>query len=919
MPQPLFFSSPRILQKMDRPKAILKEKLRRSVVHMSDWHSRPLEQVMKELDSRPSGLTERESAQRLERLGPNQLEPPRKPSVMARVLGQLKDPMILVLLGAAALSLAASGGEDWLDGAIILIIVLVNGVISITQEDHAQQALEELRRMSSPQAHVLREGRAKKISAAALVPGDVILLEAGDMVPADARVMECSRLQADESAMTGESVPVEKGAHDRLPEEAALGDRTNMVLSGTMITAGRGTALVVATGMDTQMGRIANLLLEDKEGDTPLQRKMGEISKSLSFLCLSVCAVMFGVGLIQGKNMLDMFLTAVSLAVAAIPEGLPAIVTIVLALGVQRMAARGAIVKKLPAVETLGCASVICSDKTGTLTQNRMTVQELWTPAGGHRRDALLAGCLCSDARLEWKAGAPTAVGDPTEGALVVAAAREGVDQEKEEQNWPRTADLPFDSGRKLMSTIHAREDGSWTVFVKGAPDILLERCVAGPRGPLSAQDRRAVLEANEAMAQKALRVIAVARRELHILPPGLEPRAVESGLTFLGLFGLMDPPRPEVKAAVARCHLAGVRPVMITGDHRATAAAVARELDIIRPGEWTVTGGELDFMPQEVLEEDIEKFAVFARVTPEHKMRIVKAWQKRGHVVAMTGDGVNDAPALKTADIGCAMGVAGTDVAKGAAHMILTDDNFSTIVSAIEEGRGIYSNIRKAIHYLLSCNIGEIFTIFAATLLDFGQMPLVPVQLLWLNLVTDSLPALALGVEPVEEGVMEEKPRDAAAGLFDQKFSFRLAWQGLMVGGLTLAAYFLGFTRLAAPGMEGAVANTMAFATLTLCQLFHAFNVRSEDRSLFAQGALSNPAMNRAFLVGMALQLSVLLVPPLQGVFAVTAMDSAQWLAVFGLAAAPIPICEITKALGRKGERGEREERSAVREKAKR
>ena len=919
MPQPLFFSSPRILQKMDRPKAILKEKLRRSVVHMSDWHSRPLEQVMKELDSRPSGLTERESAQRLERLGPNQLEPPRKPSVLARVLGQLKDPMILVLLGAAALSLAASGGEDWLDGAIILIIVLVNGVISITQEDHAQQALEELRRMSSPQAHVLREGRAKKISAAALVPGDVILLEAGDMVPADARVMECSRLQADESAMTGESVPVEKGAHDRLPEEAALGDRTNMVLSGTMITAGRGTALVVATGMDTQMGRIANLLLEDKEGDTPLQRKMGEISKSLSFLCLSVCAVMFGVGLIQGKNMLDMFLTAVSLAVAAIPEGLPAIVTIVLALGVQRMAARGAIVKKLPAVETLGCASVICSDKTGTLTQNRMTVQELWTPAGGHRRDALLAGCLCSDARLEWKAGAPTAVGDPTEGALVVAAAREGVDQEKEEQNWPRTADLPFDSGRKLMSTIHAREDGSWTVFVKGAPDILLERCVAGPRGPLSAQDRRAVLEANEAMAQKALRVIAVARRELHILPPGLEPRAVESGLTFLGLFGLMDPPRPEVKAAVARCHLAGVRPVMITGDHRATAAAVARELDIIRPGEWTVTGGELDFMPQEVLEEDIEKFAVFARVTPEHKMRIIKAWQKRGHVVAMTGDGVNDAPALKTADIGCAMGVAGTDVAKGAAHMILTDDNFSTIVSAIEEGRGIYSNIRKAIHYLLSCNIGEIFTIFAATLLDFGQMPLVPVQLLWLNLVTDSLPALALGVEPVEEGVMEEKPRDAAAGLFDQKFSFRLAWQGLMVGGLTLAAYFLGFTRLAAPGMEGAVANTMAFATLTLCQLFHAFNVRSEDRSLFAQGALSNPAMNRAFLVGMALQLSVLLVPPLQGVFAVTAMDSAQWLAVFGLAAAPIPICEITKALGRKGERGEREERSAVREKAKR
>jgi len=868
---------------------------------MGEWHSRPVSQIMKELDSGPEGLTVREGARRLEKMGPNQLEQPRGPSMPARVLGQLKDPMILVLLAAAGLSLAASGGEDWLDGVIILIIVLVNGVISITQEDHAQQALEELRRMSSPTAHVLRDGAAQRLPAASLVPGDVILLEAGDQVPADARVLECSRLQADESAMTGESVPVEKEPVESLAPDTPLGDRRNMLLSGTLITAGRGKALVVATGMDTQMGHIANLLLEKKEGETPLQRKMGEISRSLSFLCLSVCAVMFGVGLLQGKNMLDMFLTAVSLAVAAIPEGLPAIVTIVLALGVQRMAARGAIVKKLPAVETLGCASVICSDKTGTLTQNKMTVQELWTPPGGHRRDALAAGCLCSDAKLVWKAGAPTASGDPTEGALVVAAAREGVDQGKLAAERPRTADIPFDSGRKLMSTIHPRPEGGWTVFVKGAPDVLLDRCVAGPGGALTSADRRRILAANEEMAEKALRVIAVARRELAILPPGLEPRAVESGLTFLGLFGMMDPPRPEVRAAVDKCHLAGVRPVMITGDHRATAAAVARELGILRPGGLTVTGPELDFMPQEMLEEDIEKFSVFARVSPEHKTRIVKAWQKKGHVVAMTGDGVNDAPALKAADIGCAMGKAGTDVAKGAAHMILTDDNFSTIVAAIEEGRGIYSNIRKAIHYLLSCNIGEIFTIFMATLLDFGQMPLVPVQLLWLNLVTDSLPALALGVEPVEEGVMEERPRDARASLFSKRFSLRLAWQGLMVGGLTLAAYFLGFTRLATPGLEGATANTMAFATLTLCQLFHAFNVRSEDRSLFSQGVLSNPAMNRAFLVGMALQLSVLLIPPLRGVFSVILMNGRQWLTVFLLAMAPVPICEAGKALAQR------------------
>ena len=880
---------------------------------MGDWHSRSVSQVMEEVDGRPGGLTQREAARRLEKYGPNQLAQPQPPGLLLRVLGRLKDPMILVLLGAAALSLLASGGEDWLDGVIILVIVVVNGVISITQEDHAQQALEELRRMSSPQAGVLRDGAPRKVAASALVPGDVIVLEAGDQVPADARILECSRLQADESAMTGESVPVEKRTEEFLPADTPLGDRVNMLISGTLITAGRGTALVVATGMDTQMGHIAGLLLDGGDVDTPLQRRMAEISKSLSFLCLSVCAIMFGVGLFQGKGLLDMFLTAVSLAVAAIPEGLPAIVTIVLALGVQRLAGKNAIVKKLPAVETLGCAGVICSDKTGTLTQNKMTVQQVWLTPGARRRDAMVAGVLCSDARLEWKAGAPTASGDPTEGALVVAAARDGVDQSRELERLPRVADIPFDSTRKLMTTIHTDPEGGWIALVKGAPDVLLDRCAGTPRGPLTPGDRGRILAANEEMAEKALRVIAVARRKLDRLPQDPQPSAVERELTFLGLFGLMDPPRPEVRAAVARCHLAGVRPVMITGDHRSTAVAVAKELDIARPGDWSVTGAELDFMPQELLESDIEKFAVFARVSPEHKMRIVQAWQKRGKVVAMTGDGVNDAPALKAADIGCAMGRTGTDVAKGASDMILTDDNFSTIVAAIEEGRGIYSNIRKAIHYLLSCNIGEIFTIFAATLLGFGQMPLAPVQLLWLNLVTDSLPALALGVEPVEEGVMEEEPRDANAGLFDKKFSLRLAWQGLMVGGLTLTAYFLGFTWLAAPGMEGAAANTMAFATLTLCQLFHAFNVRSEDRSLFSQGVLSNPAMNRAFLAGLAMQLSVLLIPPLQGVFSVAPMTPAQWFAVLALAMAPIPICEWAKARRRREELARSEEEAVL------
>ena len=869
---------------------------------MSQWFTKSPGQVLSELGvSQNTGLTSRQGRERLEKYGPNRLAGVKKEPLAIRFLNQMKDPMIIVLLIAAALSLASSGGEDWIEALIILVIVVVNACISISQENSAEKALEALRKMSAPLAKVIRDGKQIRLETDALVPGDIIVLEAGDLVPADARILECANLKADESAMTGESVPVTKQAIDSLPEETALGDRRNMVISSTVVTNGRAVCVVTATGMDTEVGRIAGMLMGQEDSATPLQRKMAEISKTLSFVCLGVCAVMFGVGMLYHRPILEMLMAAVSLAVAAIPEGLPAIVTIVLALGVQRMVKHNAIVKKLPAVETLGCAGVICSDKTGTLTMNKMTVKQVWTPGDRHRREALTIGALCNDTVLA--AGGKTA-GDPTETAFVDAALADGLDKNVLEKELPRVAELPFDSDRKLMSTVHP-VGGKFRVMVKGAPDVLLSRCthiLSGSAVPLTAALARDVENANANMAGHALRVLGVAYRDIAELPAGdLTSDKLEAGLTFVGLVGMIDPPRMEVKEAVAQCYAAGIRPVMITGDHKLTAVAIARELDICRSGDLAITGEDLDFMPQELLEQDVDKFAVYARVSPEHKMRIVKAWQKKGMVVAMTGDGVNDAPALKVADIGCAMGITGTDVAKGAADMILTDDNFATIVQAVEQGRGIYSNIKKAIHYLLSCNIGEIVALFLATLFNFHQQPLVAVQLLWLNLVTDSLPALALGMEPVEPAVMEEKPRPASQPLFDKAFSLRLAWQGAMVGLLTLAAYWLGEYVLSDPSMADAAANTMAFATLTFCQLFHAFDVRSETQSIAHIGLFSNPAMNKAFLVGMALQLAVLLIPPFQAVFQVCPLSGAEWLCVLGLSLAPLVICEIEKAVRRK------------------
>ena len=869
-------------------------------------------QVLDTLDTDPDqGLTQGEGARRLAGYGENKLEKAKPPGLFRQVLAQLRDPMILVLLAAAALSFFAGGGQDWLDTAIILLIVVFNTVISVSQEDNARKALEALEKLAAPRARVLREGVERRLESTHLVPGDILLLEAGDYVPADGRILWAAGLQTDESAMTGESLPVHKRAGDGLPPDTPLAERKNMVIGGTVVTGGRAKVVVTATGMQTEMGKIAGLLLRQGQGETPLQRKMKEVSRVLSLVCVGVCAVMFGVGMLQHRDILDMFLTAVALAVAAIPEGLPAIVTIVLAVGVGRMARRNAIIKRLPAVETLGCASVICSDKTGTLTKNQMTVLEVWTPAPALRDRALTLGTLCGDAQE----GPGGYIGDPTETAIAQAAAQAGLEKAALERDMPRRGEAPFDSVRKRMATCHALPNGEALVAVKGAPEAVLARCThllgaQGPR-PLTDGDRRRIAQVGGDLAGQALRVLAVAQRLQPALPKSMAAEGLEAELTFVGLIGMMDPPRPEVRQAVDRCAGAGIRPVMITGDHKDTAVAIAKQLNIYRPGDKAIDGAGLDFLPQETLEEEIEAFSVYARVTPEHKMRIVQAWQRRGHVVAMTGDGVNDAPALKAADIGCAMGKTGTDVAKGAADMILTDDNFATVVAAVEQGRGIYANIRKAIHYLLSCNIGEILTIFLATLLPVSQAPLSPVQLLWLNLVTDSLPALALGMEPVEKTAMTQPPRGKEEPLFSKAFSRRLAWQGALVGGITLLAYGLGFH------LTGtfAVANTMAFATLTFSQLFHAFDVRSETTPLFRLGVLSNKAMNKAFLAGAALQAAVLLAPPLQGAFSVVPLALEQWGMVLALALTPLVVCEIEKALrrARAGRRAAREEKSPV------
>ena len=872
------------------------------------YYRKTPQQALEAQNASAEGLSAQEARRRAEQYGPNKLSEGKKKSTLQVFLEQFKDLMVLILIIAAVISAFSGNVESTI---VIFAVLVLNAILGTVQYEKAEKSLESLKAMASPTAKVMRGGVRVEIPSADVVPGDIVLLEAGDMVVADGRVLENFSLKVNESSLTGESEGVDKTAEAIDADQVALGDQKNMVFSGSLVTYGRATVLVTGTGMDTELGKIAALMNQTQQRKTPLQQSLDSFSAKLAMVIMAICAVVFALSIFRtGMGILDSLMFAVALAVAAIPEALSSIVTIVLAMGTQKMARQNAIMKDLKAVESLGSVSVICSDKTGTLTQNKMTPQKVYADGSllegedlslvnDVQRLLLKAALLASDATNNEKEG--TAIGDPTEVALVMLGEKFGVDEESYRAQHPRLGELAFDSDRKLMSTLHDI-DGVPTLFTKGAIDVLLNRSThlltREGKVEMTPERREELARVNMELSMEGLRVLAFAYKELDAVRPlTLED---ENGFTFIGLISMIDPPRPEAVQAVADAKRGGIRTIMITGDHKVTASAIARQLGIFRDGDEAVSGVELDGMTDTELDERLPHISVYARVSPEHKIRIVNAWQRRGNIVSMTGDGVNDAPALKKADIGVAMGITGTEVSKDAASMILADDNFATIVSAVEQGRGIYANIKKAIHYLLSCNIGEILTIFCATVFHFHQMPLVPVQLLWLNLVTDSLPALALGVEPVEEGVMSQPPRDAHASLFAHGFAFRLAWQGVMVGLLTLAAYFLGEYVLSDPGEAHAAANTMAFATLTLCQLFHAFDVRSERSSLFHIGVFSNPAMNKAFLIGLTMQLAVLCVPPLQVVFSTVPMSPLEWAVVLALAITPVVVCELAKAVSR-------------------
>ena len=857
------------------------------------------EALLQKLQTDPvHGLSSQTARERLEQYGTNKLREKKKPSLFQRFLDQFKDVMILILLGAALVSFVIACTEKEAHGffepVLILLIVVLNAIMGVMQESKAEKALDALKNMSAPHARVIRDGREEIIDAENLVPGDLIRLEAGDFVPADARLLRSTSLKAEESALTGESVPAEKDAQAFVPADAALGDQLNMVFSGCSITYGTALAVVTETGMDTQMGKIANLLDSKKEELTPLQKKLAQLGKYLGIMALAACAIIFVVGLANGIPAMEIFMTAVSLAVSAIPEGLPAIVTIVLSIGVQRMVRRNAIIRRLPAVETLGSASVICSDKTGTLTQNRMTLvqaypdgaaaaEEITAGNSDAVRRLLILGTLCCDGTVVFQDGKEQHIGDPTETSIVLAAHRNGLPKEELTARYPRLAELPFDSDRKLMSTVN-RMDGKIVVIVKGACDMMIPRCISG--GLNRAE------EVTEQMSANALRVLAIAYKVIDRVPDVLTSEHLESGLTLAGLVGMIDPPRDEARDAVALCRQAGIRPVMITGDHVVTASAIAKNLGILRPGDEAITGAQLDRMTDRELDERVEAISVYARVSPENKIRIVRAWQRKDQIVSMTGDGVNDAPALKAADIGCAMGITGTDVAKGAADMTLTDDNFATIVEAVREGRGIYANIRKVVGFLLGTNIGEVATVFIAMLL-WHQSPLLSMQLLWINLVTDSLPAIALGMEQVEADVMSQKPKPKKESLFAHGFGLRTVLQGFMFGLLSLLAFYFG-SRLTGTLAGG---QTMTFMVLALSQIVQAFNMRSEH-SLFKIGVFTNKKLNMAALISVLL-VCLVLFTPVRMLFGMVVLPGKLYLIGLGLILVPLLIMECSKAFG--------------------
>lgn len=867
------------------------------------FHTKFEQEVLEYLQSSNDGITDEEALKRSQIYGNNELEEGKRKTLLGMFLEQFKNIMVIILLVAAAIS---GFMHELTDTIIILIVVIINAVLGVMQESKAEKALAALKKMSSPHVKVKRNGEVKQANTEDLVPGDIVLLEAGDYVPADMRLLQCASLKIEEAALTGESVPAEKITSKIDKDDIVIGDRRNMAYSGSSVTYGRGVGVVTAIGMNTEVGKIASHLSNSESQETPLQRKLAEMSKYLTIGIIAISVIIFLAGVLRGRNYFEMFLTAVSLAVAAIPEGLPAVITIVLAMGVQKMAKKNSIVRKLSAVETLGGTEIICSDKTGTLTQNKMTVKEVYLDESIQSADDFTEEnksfaifmhslVLCNDSKAT-RIDKDTAsfMGDPTETALAYFASLKGIQKDTIDKIIPRINEIPFDSERKLMTTIN-QINGIYRVITKGAPDVLIERCnrilTNGEVKTLIRNQKNNIIEGNKTMASKALRVLAVAIKDVGEIPQSITSDNTESDMVFVGLVGMIDPPRAEVKEAVRICSEAGIRPIMITGDHRDTAAAIAKELGIIKNEDEVITGSELNKISEDEFDTLVTKYSVYARVSPEHKVRIVNAWKERGKIVAMTGDGVNDAPALKAADIGIGMGITGTDVAKGVSNMVLADDNFATIVIAVEEGRKIYSNIRKVIQFLLSSNLGEVVTLFVATMLNWTI--LFPIHILWVNLVTDTLPALALGVEKSEKDVMKQKPRRTKSSFFSDGVGFSIAYQGIFKGMLTLAAYFIGLTLYSEE-----IAITMAFATLGLIQLTHSLNVRSNTKSLFRLGLFSNMYLIGAIAISAVLQLIVIVVPFFNEIFKVKQLNMEQWGIVLAASIAIIPIVEVAKTV---------------------